>query len=313
MAAQLRCFANPERVPTRKLFAEMDELVLSEEEALVLYGARSKTRSSNRDQKHELRKHRQLSDRRMWTQVVSESKRKSKIPIARLSAFSRRAQCGERGHWYRERPKPARVRDQEMPTFVNLSRRTDGCQDNSHAVFLAVNDDHIFNTARGLRSSRHGSWTRLARTRCVVLTVTESCVRARSSDDHASSTTRGIGVTPVSRARVALPLCIGGIIEATLIDEDIPQTLSVGTLDVLGTVIGLANRCVSLEESVAENRSLSRRSSARFRDKYRTVFRLDSAVRGNETQRNNHDRFQFNTSSQAQPHFHISHSWIRCS
>ena len=90
-----------------EVFAEIERLDRSEEDASVLFGAQSKTRPIIRDQKGELCKGRQLSDR---LELPDESTdgghllRKSKIPIARVKAISRCADCVERGCWYRECP-----------------------------------------------------------------------------------------------------------------------------------------------------------------------------------------------------------------
>ena len=52
---------------------------------------------------------------------TSSSERKAKIPIARLKAISKCANCGERGHWYRECPKPPCARSLEPSSFTHLA------------------------------------------------------------------------------------------------------------------------------------------------------------------------------------------------
>ena len=60
---------------------------------------------------------------------------------------------------------------------------------------------------------------------------------------HTPRTARGIDGKSRSVAQVLWPLFIGGvpgIIDVTLINDDTPHILSVGTLDVLGTVLDLS-------------------------------------------------------------------------
>ena len=68
-----------------------------------LYEAQSETWSTNRDQKREQRKDRQLTHRfKMSDETTGHEFANLQIPIARLTPISMRANCEERGRCYRE-------------------------------------------------------------------------------------------------------------------------------------------------------------------------------------------------------------------
>ena len=264
------------------IIKSIDEKDLSEDDCFWVYTLvmveRSKVKAfhknkkrtwkQSKDLKKAMAKDRSFFDRRRNQPPNQRPVRagKKRLSIVQLKKVSRCGNCGERGHWHKERPKPHKPRPKSKSGFfVSASGRGGSGFVFAHGWANMIQD--LLEEVRG--DARAMSFFRIRRGMSVVDTAAGqplmgiesmnelreelnekgfNLVYVEKSDMPAA---RGVGGSSKPLGVAFVPVSIGGIegiVEFVVIQERIPPLLSIGLLKGFRAVIDLGEETMSVSK-----------------------------------------------------------------
>ena len=245
------------------IFLAISEKDMDEEEALVFLAQNSSKRrtwSENKQLKAARKK-----DRRHFDDRSSRPERPAthrRLPVSELKKVTRCSNCGEKGHWKEECDRPYRSRSarekQEKSqgnafVFLGTSSSSEfkgsflslqSLAEDANLSFLALPDGHaVIDPGASQDLIGLESFDRLMR---VLAKNGLKPVKLKEVPHPAS----GVGGDAKPLFNALVPCVLGGkpgIVKMTVVQENIPQLLSVGLLEHAGAVIDVAQNRIDFK------------------------------------------------------------------